>query len=341
MLLLPLKPAVPKQQPRQKQPSSLAMTVQWIHVVVLLLTLGFSVKATLVLEIDFADPCVLRDTTSLKQTYHAFATNRVGPYGQNVQHAVTYPDTLRAWTVFPDALPRLGKWAKEGKTWAPYVFRAQDDQYTMWYTATHAQTGWQCIGSAKVASTYELSVFKDYSDTPLVCPQASRGAIDPYMYEEDGQQYLLYSASVNGSGIWIQAVNDAGNQTTEAEAHLLIQVDRDWERGVNEAPTLIKRKGKYILFYSAASYIDDKYVTSYAVADHLKGPYVKSGKPLLSTSLFQGSVRGPGGQDVFSDRFGKQYIAYHGWDKDFKERQLHINHLEWSQDKLPILGKDV
>ena len=52
-----------------------------------------------------------------------------------------------------DALPTLRAWAKPGDTWAPSVaFNSADNDYVMYYTATEASTGDQCIGVATSAT---------------------------------------------------------------------------------------------------------------------------------------------------------------------------------------------
>ena len=288
-----------------------------------------SSSSTLVLPINFPDPCVIL----VDYAYHAFATNG---NQQNIQHAMSYD--MKYWTVYPDSLPELGRWAYSGLTWAPYVFRTRKG-FTMWYTAHDVKTNRQCIGVAK--SFFIDGTFVDDYDRPLVCPDNTTGAIDAYMYTEGPHRYLLYSTKPNDgvSSIWIQETNYDGDQLMGSPKQL-IQVDRDWENGVNEAPTLRVAETKYVLFYSASSFVDEKYCTNYALADNLTGPYVKADQPFLTTEKMNKTVIGPGGEDVITGKDGKDYIIYHGWDKQLKKRMLYVNHLEWNKD-LPVLGADV
>src|SRR3712207_4078397 len=91
---------------------------------------------------DFPDPFVLE----VDGTYYAYATN--GPRG-NVQ-TLTSTD-LVDWQPGKDALPQLGRWAYEGKTWAPEVLALENGTYVLYYTANAADFGRQCIGVAVAA----------------------------------------------------------------------------------------------------------------------------------------------------------------------------------------------
>jgi len=94
---------------------------------------------------DFPDPSVLY----WNGTYYGFATQSfsTGPV-TNIQVA-TSSDGVH-WTPSGiDALPVLPPWAETGDTWAPSVaYDAVDGEFVMYYTATEASTGAQCIGVA-------------------------------------------------------------------------------------------------------------------------------------------------------------------------------------------------
>lgn len=284
----------------------------------------------LVITSDFPDPCVIVDG----ETYHVYATFS---RGINIQHATS--TDLKNWVMQPDALPQLGSWAnpRTNLTWAPYVVKTAD-HFTMYYTATHARKKWQCIG---VATGSDLSHFEDKSEEPLICPDVIHGgvgAIDPYLFQEKGRRYLLFAMSEYINNIFIQPLNSEGNAVT-GEPVSLTHVDQQWEGTVNEAPTLIRHGSKYVLFYSANSTWDGWYVTGYATSDNLYGPYIKSQKPLMTTSWFNGTVIGPGGEDVIRGTDGQDHIFYHGWDKwqPMEARMLYVNRLTWTHNGLPLL----
>ncbi|WP_309144485.1 glycoside hydrolase family 43 protein [Streptomyces sp. BR123] len=270
----------------------------------------------LVLDRDFPDP----DVVKVGRTYHAYATNSEAAA---VQHA-TSTDLVHWTPAGTDPLPRLGDWAEPTRSlvWAPEVF-ANDRGFTMHYTARDRASGKQCIGVA--LSSSPDGPFQPVGQGPLVCPAEQGGAIDAASFTEGGRRYLLWKNDGNCCGIptriHLQPVSGDGTRTTGDPAPLIGQ-DLAWEGQLVEAPTLVRRDGRYVLFYSADSYADHRYKTGYAVADRLTGPYVKAPEPLISTESLGGAVRGPGGQDVVTGPDGKDRILFHGWSPDGSRRRL-------------------
>ncbi|KAF4407681.1 family 43 glycosylhydrolase [Streptomyces lycii] len=288
-----------------------------------------------VLDRNFPDP----DVVKAGNTYHAYATNSDG---RNIQRAQSAD--LVHWTYSDaDALPRLGDWAKPETplVWAPEVFD-NGSGFTMHYTARDRATDRQCIGVARSATPE--GPFEPVGDGPLVCPADQGGAIDASGYTENGQRHLLWKNDGNccGRDTWlhIQPVNADGTATT-GPATRLIRQDQAWEGDVIEAPTLVKRDGRYVLFYSAASYGGDGYKSSYAVSDSLTGPYTKAAAPLMSTGTFDGTVRGPGGQDVVTGPDGRDRIVFHGWDAATTKRMLYVADLGWANGCPVVRGSKV
>ncbi|MET3982629.1 beta-xylosidase [Streptomyces sp. PvR034] len=269
-----------------------------------------------VLDRDFADP----DVVKVGRTYHAYATNADGKY---LQHA-TSPDLVHWTMVAADPLPAPGRWAEPERSlvWAPEVFD-NGHGYTLHYTARDRASGRQCIGAA--LSPSPDGPFVPAGDGPLVCPAELGGAIDASSHTEHGRRYLLWKNDGNccGTDTWIhlQPVSADGTRTT-GEAVRLIRQDRAWEGALVEAPTLVKRGGRYVLFYSADSYDGPHYKTGYAVASRLAGPYTKADAPLMTTESFGGAVRGPGGQDVVTGPDGRDRILFHGWSPDGTRRRV-------------------
>ncbi|WP_438309949.1 glycoside hydrolase family 43 protein [Streptomyces sp. HUAS TT3] len=273
-------------------------------------------RAALVLDRDFPDPDVVKEG----RTYHAYATNGGAA---NIQHA-TSTDLLHWTPVDTDPLPRPGDWAEPTRSlvWAPEVF-ANGRGFTMHYTARDRASGRQCIGVA--LSPSPDGPFRPAGPGPLVCPADQGGAIDAASFTEGGRRYLLWKNDGNCCGlptrIHLQPVSWDGTRTT-GDPVPLIGPDLPWEGQLVEAPTLVRRDGRYVLLYSADSYADHRYKTGYAVADSLTGPYVKAPEPLLSTDSLGGAVRGPGGQDVVTGPDGTDRILFHGWSPDGSDRRL-------------------
>lgn len=282
-----------------------------------------------VIDEDFPDP----DVAAVDDRWLAFAT---GTNGLNIRVASS-PD-LQSWTVERrDALPTLPAWASSGRTWAPDVSQRADGTWVMYLTAQHTDSGRQCIGVA-TSSTAD-GTFAPAGDEPLVCPVDEGGAIDPSTFTDtDGSRYLLWKTDGNCCSLdtWIEIAPLSGDGLSLAGAPTrLIQQGQAWEGDLVEAPTLVKHDGAYVLLYSANGYGGDEYAIGAAQAPTLLGPYVKRPEPVLSTSASDGSLRGPGGQDVVTSADG-DVLMFHAWDELYTYRALHRLPLDWDADGWPV-----
>nr|WP_269205273.1 family 43 glycosylhydrolase [Motilibacter aurantiacus] len=285
---------------------------------------------------NFADPDILL----VDGVYHAYATNSDG---QNVQHQTS--KNLRNWTAQPDAAPTLGAWVGEcsftpgGATdrcvWAPEVAKVEGG-YALYYTARDRASQRQCIGVS--VATSPNGPFVPVGEGPLVCPAAEGGAIDAGTYAENGQLYLLWKSDGNccnlPARLYIQPLA-ANGRTVTGPPTPLIRNDQPWEGAVVEAPTLVKHAGTYYLYYSANDFYGGNYRTGYATSTSLTGPYTKSKTELLTSDRFQGDVRGPGGQDVFTRRDGRTAIVFHGWDPTYTYRAMYVSYVNYDANGVP------
>lgn len=280
---------------------------------------------------DFPDPDVLR----AGGTYYAYATNTGG---RNLPVA-TAPSPDGPWTVrSTDALPRLGAWASTGWTWAPDVSRRADGRFLLYYTARHTASGRQCLGAA--LATSPLGPFTPVGTGPLVCNAGEGGNIDASSFvDADGSRYLLYKNDGNAIGVptWIYLQRVGADGLTFLGGRTgLIRNDKPEERGVIEAPVLVRRPSQYVLFYAGGCYCDGGYFTSYAVAGSITGPYAKAYRPLMTTASLDGAVDGPGGADVLSNR-----ILFHGWIHNRSARGVYVADLGWANDYPVVRGSRV
>ena len=287
-------------------------------------------------ESDFPDPFVLRDGDS----YYAFAT---GTHGRNVQ--VARSRDLRGWAWLPDALPTLPSWAvRDSKlTWAPSVLR-RERHYVLYYTAADTGSGFQCISRA--VSPRAEGPYVDDSPRPFVCQTGDAtpfcGSIDPSPFVDTaGRPWLLYKSDENSpscrgkSRIWSQALSDDGLSVAGA-ASMLLGTDRPWEGPLIEGPSMIQEGSSTLLFYSANWYEGPDYAVGYARCDGPAGPCKKMtvDAPLMKSTA---TALGPGGQEVFTDLFGRAWIAYHAWAPpktsyaDGGRRSLRLARLGFSQ----------
>lgn len=284
---------------------------------------------------DFPDP----DVVNVGGTWYAYATN--GPRGQVPVASAASLDG--PWTVRGDAMPRPGGWSdgwsRAGRTWAPDVHPAGTG-LVLTYTAWHAASGRQCIGVA--SSTSPLGPFVPRLGRPLICPTGIGGAIDAATYIENGVRYLLYKNDGNAVGqdtwLWLQRVTTDGLGLIGSPVRLIRQ-DRPEEGGLIEAPVLVRRPSRYVLFYSAGFYGDGRYLTSYATSSSLTGPYTKAYRPLMTTASLDNAAVGPGGADVTANR-----IVFHGVIRPIEQglqRGMYVAALGWANDYPVVRGSRV
>ncbi|MFB7607473.1 family 43 glycosylhydrolase [Streptomyces gardneri] len=288
-----------------------------------------------VLDQDFADPDVVR----VGRVYHAYATNA---HGRNIQHATS--TDLVHWTVDgTDVLPEVGAWVTldpPGHVWAPEVFD-NGDGFTLHYTARDRAGGRQCIGVA-LADSPE-GPFRPVGDGPLVCPTEQGGAIDASSYTENGARHLLWKSDGNccqrDTWLHLQPVSWDGTRVTGDPVRLVRQDDpHSWEQGLVEAPTLVKRDGRYVLLFSGGDYRTDAYAAGWATSDTLTGPYVKGNGPFMTTASFAGAIGGPGGQDVVTGPRGQDRILFHGRGADGSRRVLYAADLGFADGRPIVRG---
>jgi beta-xylosidase len=259
---------------------------------------------------DFPDPFVMR----VGGQYYAYATNS-GTCNVQVLRSL---DGISHWEVLADGLPELPAWAtaQDKLTWAPAVLE-RNGKYLMFYTARATDLHVQCISMA--VADQPFGPFVDSTTRPLICPTSLGGAIDPSPFiDSDGKAYLLWKNDGNSrklhTSLWLQALSDDGMELL-GEPVELIHEDQEWEYPLIEGPSMVKNEGNYYLFYSANDYQGEHYAIGYAVSDCVAGPFVK---PLTGPWLASyGNMRGPGGQEFFTDDCGNLYMAFHAWTLPF------------------------
>jgi len=285
-----------------------------------------------------ADPFVLQDG---QNTRYVFTTNR-----PKVNVPVYKMEGNNSWFSLGDALPDLPMWAEKGFTWAPEVIRLKSGKYAIWYTARDSSSDKQCIGrgfSNRVEGPYV-----DQSDRPFFCDEARDTSIDPSPYRsDDGKLFLLWKTKEMISGdeittIWMARLDDEGNLRRATIKKLLIN-DQEWEGKHVEAPTLLKERNRYYLFYSAGASTSRGYLVSYATSTNLMGPYTKSNKIVVGGSK---CMKGAGHQSIVEVAPGERLIYFHGVHPerrqtgDGKARFLDYAYLCFQRGKPVALDRD-
>ena len=283
---------------------------------------------------NFPDPFVLPDGGG----YYAYATNG---NGSNVP--TLYSTDLRSWRALPDAMPKLASWVrpKDPHVWAPEVVKL-GERYVLYYTAHDLASDRQCVGAA--VSHSPAGPFVDQAVKPLVCQVELGGTIDASPFLDGGRLYLYFKSDGNccqmPTHIFAQELRPDGLALTGQPTRLLTN-GRVWEGKVIEAPTMVRRDGKYILVYSANDFGNGSYAVGYASCAGPAGPCEPVGDAPFLKSHRERRLYGPGHQSIF--QVGAQdFIAYHAWElkpdgKRGERRFLYIDKLDWIDGK-PVVG---
>ena len=206
--------------------------------------------------------------------------------------------------------------------WAPQLFRYRGKCHLA-YTA---DLRWGIAVADDVSGPYRR--LADF-------PRRGHQSIDPFVFiDDDGRVYAYFSDNKTGSTAVVELSDDLKRMVGEVTP--CVRNDREWERlpveepylrlnrerktdvwesyhssaGTTEGVTVVKRRGKYVLFYSANDFRSPGYCVGVAVADHPRGPWRKlQDGPVLSR--FQTGLNGTGHGDVFLDDAGGMWYVFH------------------------------
>jgi hypothetical protein len=282
---------------------------------------------------DFPDPNVLE----FGNVYYGFATQNFATPSRTINIQVATSSNGTTWSPLNgwDALPHLPPWAKEGDTWAPDVTYDGSGTFVMYYTATEASTGDQCISYA--TSALPIGPYTDNNAQPIVCDNGVDqsptiddgdwgGSIDPDVFTDagTGDSYLIWKSDGDHLGnstpsvIW--SVPLAANLTSVSGTPTqLMRNTAAWQSGIVEGPDMIETPNSgsspptysYSLFYAGSDEGASTYAIGWASCTGPSGPCtdMSTTAPLLATSP---GVSGPGGPDVYT--VGSQLVmAFAGW----------------------------
>jgi arabinan endo-1,5-alpha-L-arabinosidase len=283
----------------------------------------------------FADPFVLRTSGG----YYAYGT---GSVQDGRVFEVLRSDDLVQWRSCGGALEPLEEaWATD--YWAPEVAEA-DGRFYLYYSAGTGDAGHRL--RVAVADAPE----GPFEDQGLVLTPDERFAIDPHPFrDDDGAWYLYYARDVlDGERVGTALAVDRLTEMTRLEGgpRTLLRATGDWQRyqrerpmygGIHdwhtlEGPFVVKRDGRYFLFYSGGNWQEPSYGVSYAVADSPLGPFREpfAGPQVLQT--IPGRVIGPGHNSVVRGPDSADWLVYHAWDPAGTARRMWIDRLVWGPD---------
>lgn len=288
---------------------------------------------------DFPDPYVVRDG----DTFYAFAT-----HNSSAGFQMMSSKDLVEWKHLGGV--NLPEWS-DGQLWAPEVTKWKGKWY-MFYSARDRQSRKRDLAVSvadRIRGPYKFLAKLVPGSTENSGPDEN-GAIDPNLYIEGGKPYLLYIREAPPRAVKMVELTPDLTKTV-GEAKVLIGVDREIEKGVLDAPTLIKHQGAYWLFYSSGWFQSWKRDACYQVwaakSSSLKGPYVKPDSPLLKTK--EGETYSPGHQAVFKLPSGEWWMAYHAWNAEKEPlyrqnpngRTLRLDRLQWTASGPTVNGPTI
>jgi GH43 family beta-xylosidase len=274
---------------------------------------------------DHPDPSLLRDgsgwyaATTSGSWLPAFPVLRSG-------------DT-RSWRQVGSVLERRPRWAA-GDFWAPELVRRGGR--VLVYYAARRRDGKRCVA---VASSARLrGPYRD--DGPLIC--SGVGEIDPLpVTDEHGTDWLVWKRDGNSRGLptpILAAPLAPGGLELAGMPRELFRADAPWERGLVEAPALLRHDDLFYLMYSAGHTkgLRCNYVTGVARSRSLLGPWEKRPDPFLQDDA---SFRCPGHVSVAGAPGGGLLLAYHAYLRgDPANRQLLIAPLGFDAQGWPVVG---
>jgi beta-xylosidase len=283
----------------------------------------------------FADPFVLRQDGA----YYAYGTF---PSRSGTIPGLVSTDLVN-WRSLGDVLEPLDP-VPENYCAPEVAFR--DGRFYMYYSAG---------GEEGEGHQLRLAVASrpagPFRDTATILDPDDPFSIDAHPFcDDDGRWYLFYCRDLLdgdrvGTGIVVDELPApdrlAGARRVAvrpyADWNLFLarreMYGRTWDWYTVEGPFVVKRQGRYYLFFSGGAWREPSYGVSYAVADHPLGPWEVcpgDGPTILRT--VPGAALGPGHASIVAAADGSDWLVYHAWPPDGRARLLRIDRLEWTPD---------
>ena len=273
---------------------------------------------------DFPDPFVLAH----QGRYYAYGTQTRGTGFQLLESS-----DLVQWT--PRELDFPIPWARD-HYWAPEVFENRG-RFIMTYSALDPDSKKHHVAVAtadRPTGPFAHRAILVRGDDNQV------GVIDAHIAVEAGKPYLIYSEETPRRIVARTLAADL--LAVEGPVTEILKPGLDWERGVTEAPSILRRNRVVHLFYSAGPYEGTKnggrYAIGHASGPSLLGPFLKDPSPLVAS--VEESVYGPGHQSLIVAPDGATWMLYHAWDAQGQPRYgqnpngrtLRLDRLDWDGD---------
>lgn len=224
------------------------------------------------------------------------------------------PDLVH-WSAPVEALPRLPRWARPGRTWSPAV-AAVGDRWVLWAAVGVRGSSQQCLLVATSSSPLGPFVAER---RPLEHPPGGTWAIDPSAHRDAaGDLWLTWKTDLDRGAVCLLMARRLADDGCSFARHgapvELLRSGARWEGGVVEAPCLMVLGGTTWLFYSGNSWESDRYAIGLAACPSgPSGPAVKLSVEMPWLASGPGGS-GPGGQEPFTDHAGRPGLVFHAWE---------------------------
>jgi beta-xylosidase len=213
--------------------------------------------------------------------------------------------------------------------WAPEVYKINGKFY-LYYTASPQESPKN--SGNRVGLAICDSIQGPYKNVGVVVPHAS---IDGHVFtDKDGSRYIFYTIeNMNKDGLRAGQIyaDKLLSPTKVAGKPVQIISNHNWQEG----PFILHRNNIYFLTYSCGAWTDSTYHVRYAIAKSPLGPYAEQPDTILKTNK---GVKGPGHHSFFTDRKGKDWIVYHGWDPAHTTRYSRIDRIFINGDHITSDG---
>jgi arabinan endo-1,5-alpha-L-arabinosidase len=276
--------------------------------------------------VSCADPAILKAQNAGADTWYLYCTSDALYAGDPKAHFINvfHSADLVNWTYDGDAFAGLPCWASVNGAalWAPAI-KSFNGKYYLYYAVpvSGLAGGGSSIGVG--TSSSPTGPFLD-AGAPVVEPEpaanccggAYRATIDPDVIDDGaGQKYILFGSFAGG--LYVRKLS-ADGLTSDKASEVQVAVDNRYEGG-----NWAMHDGYYYLFASSTNCCNGP-LSGYGVfvgrSKNPMGPYVDpqgvaltavnpGGTPVLAMN--GNTVVGPGGNVIFTDEAGQDYILYH------------------------------
>ena len=277
--------------------------------------------------VSCADPAIYKDQSGGTNTWYLYCTSDALYSGDPNPHYINIfsSSDLVNWTYLGNAFSGMPTWANVAgaSLWAPAI-KYFNGQYYLYFAASSTSLAGNGAAIGVGTSNTPAGPFVDHG-SPVVepelatncCSGAYRSTIDPdEIQDASGQRYILFGSFVGG--LYVRKLSSDGF-TSSASSEQQVAVDNRYEGG-----NWWFHNGYYYLFASSTNCCNGP-LSGYSVyvgrSTTPMGPYVDAqgismvatnpgGTPVLRMN--GNSVIGPGGNVIFTDESGQDYILYHG-----------------------------